>query len=103
MEYNQAQILTYLWWNIAQHRKTLPNLVTTWAKVKSRLADTYNSASVTKTQEGVSGPRPKLYTKEDHTEYAQPKNESLPVEWHMKDWPFVPIIKQWGQKEEEEA
>lgn len=35
-------------------------------------------------------------------EYAQPKNESLAVEWHMKDWPFAQIIKQWGQKEKEE-
>jgi hypothetical protein len=48
--------------------------------VKSKLADTYNSATLIKIQKGVCGPRPNLCTKETEKEYAQPKNERLPVE-----------------------
>jgi hypothetical protein len=48
--------------------------------VKSRLADTFNSASLIKIQKGVCGPRPNLYAKEAEKKHAQPKNERLPVE-----------------------
>jgi len=48
--------------------------------VKSKLADTYNSAALIKIQKGVCGPRPNLCTKEAEKEYAQPRNERLPVE-----------------------